>query len=116
MEVLTYYYKKIIKNLKYGKVSHGGRNFLGRICVHHRGGGLKKNYCLVDPIRRINCLGLVVKLCYDCNRSALLGLVLYLNGLSSFIIASEGLTNNSIIYSGLPDFVEKIESYDSFLG
>lgn len=116
MELLAYIYNKVSKNLKYGKVSHGGRNFLGRICVHHRGNGWKKNYRLIDFFRRINNFGLVIKLCFDCNRSALLALILYFNGFSSFIVASSNLSNNHVIYSGSPNLLEDLETYDNIFG
>ena len=37
----------ISKNLKIGTSFLGGRNFSGQICVHHRSGGVKRNYCLL---------------------------------------------------------------------
>jgi len=117
MELLSYLYNKISKNLKYGKISHGGRNFLGRICVHHRGNGWKKNYRLIDFYRRINSFGLVIKLCFDCNRSALLALIVYFNGFSSYIIASSNLAKSDIIYSGLPELLEEaLETYNRIFG
>jgi len=117
MNLSYYFYYKALKFLKCGLASRGGRNFLGRICVHHQGGGLKKNYRLIDFFRRVNSLGFVVKLSFDCNRSSLLALVLYNNGLSSFIIATDGLRKGSLIYSGLPDMLlESLNDYEDILG
>jgi large subunit ribosomal protein L2 len=115
MEFLVYFYKKSLKSLKIGKVSRGGRNFLGRICIHHRGNGSKRSYRLVDFFRRVNCLGLFVRLCIDCNRSALLALIFYYNGICSFIVASESIA--SVVFSGsLGSLPESVESYGSILG
>lgn len=98
---LKFYCKKIISKLiRFGVISHGGRNFLGRICVKGRGGGNKRNYRLIDFFRRINSSGKILKILYDCNRTSYIALVLYKNGLNSFIIATEKLHINDYIYSG----------------
>jgi large subunit ribosomal protein L2 len=116
MNISYYFYYKALKFLKCGKISHGGRNFLGRICVHHQGGGQKKNYRLIDFFRRINSFGSVIKLCFDCNRSSLLALVLYDNGLCSFIIAADEIGIKSLVYSGLHDLVVDFDSFKNISG
>ena len=98
---LNFYCKRIISKLiRFGVLSHGGRNFLGRICIKGRGGGNKKNYRLIDFFRRLNLFGKVLKLLYDCNRTAYIALILYKNGLNSFIIATENLKLNDPVFSG----------------
>src|SRR5579884_2966724 len=98
---LKFYCKKIISKLiRFGIVSQSGRNFLGRICVKGRGGGNKKNYRLIDFFRRINLSGKILKILYDCNRTSYIALILYKNGLNSFIIVTENLKVNDYVYSG----------------
>jgi hypothetical protein len=42
--LLNYSFKQFEKKLRFGFIPKAGRNFLGVICLHHRGGGLKKNH------------------------------------------------------------------------
>lgn len=93
-----YYY--LSKNLKVGTTFIGGRNYSGHICVHHRSGGVKRNYSLVDFFRRINSFGVIFKIIKDLNRTALLGAIIYENGLFSYIILSEGIQLGTKLYSG----------------
>lgn len=93
-----YYY--LSKNLKVGTTFSGGRNFSGHICIHHRSGGVKRNYCLIDFYRRINSFGTIFKIIKDINRTALLGAIIYENGLFSYIILSEGIKLGYKLYSG----------------
>jgi len=94
---LHYY---LTKKLRIGTFFVGGRNFTGQICVHHKSGGVKRNYCLIDFYRRINSFGIIYKIIKDLNRTAFLGSILYENGLFSYIILTEGLKIGDKIYSG----------------
>jgi len=101
MNNLKFYCKTIISKIrKFGILSHSGRNFLGRVCVKGRGGGKKKNYRFIDFFRRINKLGKILKILYDCNRTSYIALILYQNGLNSFIIATENLKIFDPVFSG----------------
>jgi len=102
MLLVDYVFNKADKRLKYGKASKGGRNFLGRICVYGRGGGHKHLYRFVDFVRRVNSLGEILRVIRDLTRSAFLGLVLYPNGLMSYIILSSFNLVGDKVYSGLP--------------
>jgi large subunit ribosomal protein L2 len=91
------------KNLTKGLKSTGGRNFLGRVCI--RGQGLcnsstKKRYKYLDFFRRINKIGILLNIFYDTNRTGKIGLILYENGLSAYILIQKGLTMYNLIYSG----------------
>jgi len=88
------------KNFKIGFSFMSGRNFTGRICVHNRSAGLKRNYYLIDFFRRINSFGIIYKIIKDLNRTAFLGAIIYENGLFSNIIISDGLKIGDKIYSG----------------
>jgi ribosomal protein L2 len=54
---LNYAFRSISRKLRRGYISASGRNFTGKICVHHQGGGNKKLIYLVDMYRRINSFG-----------------------------------------------------------
>jgi len=77
-----------------------GRNFLGRICVYHQGSGDKHNYLIIDRFRKLNVYGFVLRILDDFFRSSYIGLVMYFNGIFSFILLSEGVIKNAIIFSG----------------
>lgn len=69
-----------------------GRNVHGRITVHHRGGGHRRKYRLID-FRR-NKFGIparVDSIEYDPNRSARIALLVYVDGEKRYIIAPLGL-------------------------
>ena len=79
----------------------GGRNNLGRTVSYHKGGGYKKLYRLIDFKRSlINVAGKVLRLEYDPNRSAWIALILYQNGIVSYILAPEGLNKDDTIMAG----------------
>lgn len=97
---IKYHFQKILKNSNISLSSYGGRNFLGRICVYHKGAGNKNIYRKLDFYRRLNQVGYVLKVLKDSNRTGYIGLILYENGLSSFILLSEGLFKGGTIFSG----------------
>ncbi len=87
--------------LSYGKKRIDFRNNKGHVLAH-RGGGRKRLYRIVDFKRKIqNLYGLVLSIEYDPNRSSLIALVCFSNGILSYIIAPFGITPGSIIYSGI---------------
>jgi len=91
------------KNLTKGLKSKGGRNFLGRICIKGQGlcnSSMKKKFRYLDFYRRINKSGILLNIFYDPNRTGKIGLILYVNGLSSFILIQKGLKITDPIYSG----------------
>jgi len=99
------------KKLKIGTYFLGGRNFSGHICVHHRSGGVKRNYLLIDFFRRVNSFGTIYKIIKDLNRTALVGSIIYDNGLFSFIVLSEGCKIGDKLYSGsFKNFRSKIKN------
>jgi len=54
MQIKTYFIKHLNNILQIGKKSVGGKNFLGRICISHRGNINKRVYRFIDFFRRIN--------------------------------------------------------------
>jgi large subunit ribosomal protein L2 len=88
--------KKLIKGIK----ETGGRNFLGRVTIRGQGGGDKRLYRYIDYYRRLNQFGMVVSILYDPNRTCKIGLVLFENGLSSFILIQKDVIIGQIVYIG----------------
>lgn len=94
------------KNLLIAKQKHGGRNNLGRITVHHQGGGVKQYYRIINWSRNER-IGLIANFEYDPNRSARLAKLYHLENndliiniksklnqqksLISYILAPKGL-------------------------
>jgi ribosomal protein L2 len=74
---------------------------LGIICVHHRGGGLKKKSYFVDFFRRVNSFGYIFKILKTPFYTSFLGFIIYQNGLSCYMLLSEQLIVGSRIFSGL---------------
>lgn len=88
------------KKLCIGYFSPAGRNFSGRICVHHKGGGSKSRFKFLDFFRRINNYGWVIKIFKTRFRSAFLGLIIYKNGLSNYILLTHNIFLGEYLYSG----------------
>ena len=89
---LTLKTNKTLNYLSYGSKRISGRNNQGRITRYHRGGGCKRNKRIIDYYRFIwNIYGLIIRIEYDPNRSALLALVAYTNGILSYIVAPHNL-------------------------
>ena len=80
-----------------------GRNSYGHITVRHRGGGVKRQYRIVD-FKRIkdNVPATVKAIEYDPNRTANIALLGYTDGTKSYILAPKGLKVGMTVQSG-PD-------------
>ncbi|WP_278844353.1 50S ribosomal protein L2 [Limosilactobacillus vaginalis] len=80
-----------------------GRNSYGHITVRHRGGGVKRQYRIVD-FKRIkdNVPSTVKAIEYDPNRTANIALLGYADGTKSYILAPKGLKVGMTVQSG-PD-------------
>jgi len=79
-----------------------GRNSYGHITVRHRGGGHKQQYRLVDFKRIKDEVPATVKAIeYDPNRTANIALVVYGDGVKSYILAPKGLEVGMQIQSGV---------------
>lgn len=79
----------------------GGRNSHGRITTRHIGGGHKKLYRILDFKRKTDGINAVVKTIeYDPNRSANIVLLLYKNGVRSYILEPKGIQIGDVLQSG----------------
>jgi len=89
------------KSLLVAKKSKAGRNFRGKVTVHHRGGGEKRNLRIIDFKRdKTDIPGKVASIEYDPNRSARIALIFYVDGEKRYIIAPLGLNVGDMIMSG----------------
>ena len=80
-----------------------GRNSHGHITVRHRGGGVKRQYRIIDFKRIKDDVPATVKAIeYDPNRTANIALLGYADGTKSYIIAPKGLKVGMTVQSG-PD-------------
>jgi large subunit ribosomal protein L2 len=79
----------------------GGRNNLGRVTAHHRGGGHKRLYRVIDFRRdKAGVPAQVAAIEYDPNRSARLALLHYADGEKRYIIAPVGLSVGDRVETG----------------
>lgn len=111
--MLNFFYLKCFYSLKKGKLSKGGRNFLGRVCVAGKGFLNKKKVFFIDFFKRINQKGIIYKYVYDYNRTGRVCLVYYVNGLISNMLLCEGLYLGAAVYSGDQFSKEKISEGSS---
>ena len=89
--------KSLVVHLK----KNSGRNAQGKITVRHKGGGAKIKYRLVDFKRnRDGIPAKVVGIEYDANRTANIALIVYADGVKSYIIAPVGLNVGDTVMSG----------------
>lgn len=96
----SYARRLIEKRLCIGYLPYAGRNFSGKICVRHQGGGSKRRIQLIDFYRRINHYGWIIKVFKTAFRTAFIGLIVYKNGLSNYVILGNNLNLGECIYAG----------------
>ncbi len=81
------------KRLTVGKQKSSGRNNQGKITVHHKGGGHKRVYRLIDfkQTDKMGVPGKIAAIEYDPNRTCLIMLVNYADGDKRYHLAPEGV-------------------------
>lgn len=98
---INYFFFYMNKKISIGIRPLSGRNFSGKICVHHKSGGNKKQYLNIDFFRRINSFAHIYKIIKSSNRTSLIAGVIYENGLFSYLSLTESLKIGDKIYSGI---------------
>ena len=89
------------RSLLHDQRKSGGRNNLGRITTRHIGGGNRRKYRIIDFKRLKDGIPATVKsIQYDPNRSAHIALLVYADGVKSYILAPVGLNVGDKIISG----------------
>lgn len=87
----------LLKNI----VSSAGRTNTGQLALYHRGGGLPRRYRLVDFRRNLwNLASVVLYNEYDPNRTSLITLVCFYNGILSYVLNTESIGVGDILFSG----------------
>ena len=90
------------KSLLSPKKSTGGRNNTGKMTVRYIGGGHKQMYRNVDFKRAKDGIAATVKsIEYDPNRTARIALLVYADGVKSYILAPVGLNVGDKVMSGV---------------
>lgn len=85
-----------------------GRNNQGRITVRHQGGGAKKYYRLVDfNQKKYDLPAKVLAIEYDPNRGPRVALIVYADGVKSYILAPEGIVVGDSVVSSLKEIEAK---------
>ena len=98
--MVIYFIKLLSKKLKKGLKKTGARCHTGRITVRGQGGGNKRNCRIIDFYRRLNLYGMVVSVLYDPNRTCKLGLILFENSFSCFVLIQKGAVAGCFVYFG----------------
>ena len=89
--------KSLVVSLK----KNSGRNNQGKITVRHRGGGNKIKYRMVDFKRNKDGIpAKVTAIEYDPNRTANIALIVYADGVKSYILAPNGLKVGDKLMNG----------------
>ena len=97
------------KSLTVSLKKNAGRNNQGKITVRHQGGGVRRKYRIIDYKRnsKDGIPAKVIGIEYDPNRTANIALICYADGVKSYILAPEGLTDGMTVVSG-PDVEAKL--------
>ena len=89
------------KSLTMSLAKNSGRNNQGKITVRHRGGGIRRQYRIIDFKRRKDGIpATVVGIEYDPNRTANIALICYADGEKAYILAPQGLKDGMKVMSG----------------
>jgi large subunit ribosomal protein L2 len=89
--------KSLVEPLK----RNAGRNNQGRLTTRHRGGGVKRNYRIIDFKRDLRGVPAeVMSIEYDPNRSARIALLQYANSEKRYILAPLGVAVGQTISAG----------------
>lgn len=114
--MINFFYFEPIKKLTVSLRHSDGRNSRGRITSYHRGGGAKRKYRLVAFKRLfLDIPGFVRRFEYDPNRSSLIALVCYANGVISYVLAAEGMVVGSTFFSTIGYYGDYTKGSSSLL-
>ncbi len=79
---------------------NAGRNSSGKITVRHHGGGVKQKYRMIDFKRdKLDIPATVKSIEHDPNRTSNIALVVYADGVKTYIIAPVGLKVGDVVIS-----------------
>jgi large subunit ribosomal protein L2 len=98
--------RKPLKSLLVVKKKSSGRNNQGRITVRHKGGGVRRNYRLVNFKLAPGTSAIVETIEYDPNRSAHIARIKESTGQNHYILATVGMKVGDSIQSGEKAVIE----------
>jgi len=110
--------KKFYKGLVTSKKQKSGRDRNGRICIRRRQGGCSSLYRIInfDLSFNRNDNYKLVRIEYDPNRSAFIGLLYNYNGnLFNYIILPDGLAVNDIILNSFESSFKRKSGFRTYL-
>ena len=90
---------KPVKSLIVAKKTITGRNNQGRITTRHKGGGVRRNYRIINFTMPVGIEAVVEHIEYDPNRSARIARLHDTNGKYHYIIAAQGMKQGDKISS-----------------
>jgi large subunit ribosomal protein L2 len=102
-----------VKNLTRYYIPSAGHNNTGKVTYISKTRRVWRRYRLVDFKRILwNSMFFVLRIEYDPNRSAFIALICFLNGILSYVIATQGLEFEKTMYVGYPpkSFLKKIRA------
>jgi large subunit ribosomal protein L2 len=103
------------RSLVESKNKTGGRNTYGRITSRRRGGGHKKLYRIIDFRRaKLDVPAKVQSIEYDPNRTALLALLAYADGVKTYVLAPQGLKVGDTVYNAMKTDTNDFRPGNSF--
>ena len=86
------------KSLVEGLPKKAGRNNHGRVTSRRRGGGVKRQYRIIDFKRnKLDIPATVAEIEYDPNRTARIALLHYADGEKRYILAPEGVKQGDVV-------------------
>ncbi|MDD6180490.1 MAG: 50S ribosomal protein L2 [Desulfovibrionaceae bacterium] len=89
------------KSLTVGLTKKAGRNNFGRVTSRRRGGGVKRQYRIIDFKRdKMGIEATVAHIEYDPNRTARIALLHYADGEKRYILAPVGLNQGDKVVAG----------------
>jgi large subunit ribosomal protein L2 len=92
-----------VKNLTRYFVPQAGHNNTGKVTFISKTRRVRRRYRLIDFKRLYwNVYFLILRVEYDPNRSAFIALICFLNGMMTYIIASDGLKTHRRFFLGEP--------------
>lgn len=92
--------KRTRRRLTVGLKQRAGRNSQGRITVHHRGGGAKQLYRLVDMARKREEKATIKQIEKDPYRSSQIALAEYSDGTQTYFLANDQMKEGQVVESG----------------
>lgn len=97
---LNYLVKRVDSIFILGLFRRKGKNFSGRICVKHRGGGNLQRFHPINHFLNFNKFVVLLKIFIDIFRTTNIGLIVDSVGIFNYILLADSLYQGSTLYLG----------------